>query len=71
MRPTDDLQRFVQEAVRPYLTARPDPRAADLIRKVDDSASELMRSILHDPKFQRVEASWRTYFSSCEARNQC
>jgi type VI secretion system protein ImpC len=62
MRPTDDLQRFVQEVVRPYLTARPDPRAADLIRKVDDSASELMRSILHDPKFQSVEASWRTLF---------
>jgi type VI secretion system protein ImpC len=58
----DDLQKFVQEAVRPYLVEREDPRAPELIRQVDEASTGLMRVILHHPKFQALEAAWRAVF---------
>lgn len=55
-----DLQSFIREAVRPYLVARPDPRAPEMIRQVDEAAAGVMRAILHDRAFQSLEAAWRT-----------
>ena len=59
-RADDDLQAFIRRAVQPYLVARPDPRAPELIRQVDDAAADMMRDIIHDPAFQSLEALWRT-----------
>jgi type VI secretion system protein ImpC len=59
-RPKDDLQAFIQKAVQPYLVSAPDPRAPELIARVDAAGSALMRSILHDPKFRALEAAWRS-----------
>ena len=56
----DDLKSFVQQAVRPYLVQRPDPRAPEMIRQVDEAAAGLMRDIIHDQAFQSLEAAWRT-----------
>jgi type VI secretion system protein ImpC len=56
----DDLQNFIREAVRPYLVARQDPRAPEMIRQVDEAAAGVMRGIIHDHAFQSMEARWRT-----------
>jgi type VI secretion system protein ImpC len=50
---------FLQALVKPYIIPGDDPEHAELVASVDRATSELMRSILHDPKFQEVEASWR------------
>lgn len=59
----DDLQNFIREAVRPYLVDRPDPRAPERIRQVDEAAAGIMREIIHDPSFQSLESIWRTLFT--------
>ena len=59
----DDLQNFIREAVRPYLVERPDPRAPEMIRQVDEAAGLIMRGIIHQPDFQSLEAIWRTVFT--------
>jgi type VI secretion system protein ImpC len=54
---------FLQEVVRPHLVPRADPRQADLVAALDASVAELMRTILHHPDFQVLEAAWRgAYF---------
>jgi type VI secretion system protein ImpC len=58
-RPTSDLQEFIRAAVRPHLLPGEDPRAPELIRRVDQAAAEHMRAVLHDPQFQALESAWR------------
>jgi len=53
------LSELVRRAVEPYRLAKPDPERADLIRCVDAVAGQLMRSVLHDPRFQALESAWR------------
>jgi type VI secretion system protein ImpC len=59
-KPVDDLQAFIQKAVQPYLVATEDPRAPELVARVDAAAAEVLRAILHDPKFRALEAAWRS-----------
>jgi type VI secretion system protein ImpC len=59
-RADDDLQAFIRRSVQPYLVARQDPRAPEMIRQVDDAATQIMRGIVHHPAFQSMEAGWRT-----------
>jgi len=59
-RPVDDLQAFIQKAVQPYLVAAADPRAPELIGRVDAAAAGVMRMILRDPKFRALESAWRS-----------
>ncbi len=54
-----DLARLVRRAVEPYRLAKPAPDQADLVACVDAVASRLMRSILHDRRFQALESAWR------------
>jgi len=55
----EDLDDFVRRAVRPHLVdARTDPdgrKAATELRMAD-----LLRRLLHDPRFQELEALWRS-----------
>ncbi|HEY7574031.1 MAG TPA: type VI secretion system contractile sheath large subunit, partial [Thermoanaerobaculia bacterium] len=54
-----DFDSFVQKVVRPYV-APAVPRDQDRwIAKADSAIGNWMRSILHDPLYQSVEAAWR------------
>lgn len=55
----DELAEIVRRAVEPYRIEKADPDQADLLGCVEAVASQLMRSILHDPRFQALEAAWR------------
>lgn len=61
-RPAGDLQDFIDNAMRPHLAAKQDPRAPELIRQVDEIASDVMRVILNNAKFKAIEAAWRTVY---------
>jgi type VI secretion system protein ImpC len=50
---------FLREIVGPYLVPRDDPRQAEMVAAVDAAAAGMMRSILHQPDFQALEAAWR------------
>jgi len=58
----DDLQDFINDAMRSSLVARQDPRAPHMIRRVDEVASSLMRAILNNGSFKAIEAAWRTVY---------
>jgi type VI secretion system protein ImpC len=51
----DDLLRSI---VAPHVTASL-PEQMQLIASVDDAISSVLRAVLHDEAFQRLEASWR------------
>jgi len=55
-----DLQRFLENVVRPYLVTIDTARQAMLIDAVDQALSQQVRSVLHHPGFQRLEAAWRS-----------
>jgi type VI secretion system protein ImpC len=57
--PVSALDALIREAVAPHIVGKTDPRQAELVAAVDGMTGELMRSVLHDPGFQRVEAAWR------------
>jgi type VI secretion system protein ImpC len=54
-----EWDRFLQETVAPYLVPDTEPQQAKLIAGVDAAVAELMRTILHHPDFQAIEAAWR------------
>ncbi len=54
-----ELGRFVSKIVSPYLIKIDENEQSKLIAAVDETISELMRTILHHPKFQAVESAWR------------
>jgi type VI secretion system protein ImpC len=57
-----ELNSLLSELVRPYLVRVDEDERAPLISAVDGATSELMRKILHDHKFQALEAAWRGLF---------
>jgi type VI secretion system protein ImpC len=57
-----DLQRFLEHAVRPYLVKVDTDQQARLIEAVDQALSQQVRSVLHHPGFQRLEAAWRSLY---------
>jgi len=54
-----ELGRFVSKIVSPYLIKIDENEQSKLIAAVDETISELMRTILHHPKFQALESAWR------------
>ena len=54
----DRLRDFVQRTVAPYASAD-EMEKQPLLSSLDMAATEIMRSILHEPKFQALEALWR------------
>ena len=63
VRKLDVVQQVIDNAIRPHLVARQDPRAPEILSQVDKTAGDLMRAVLHHPKFQAVEAAWRSVFT--------
>ena len=55
-----DLQRLVERIVAPHLIRIDTRRQAELVAGVDAALTALMRAILHDPRFQQLEAAWRS-----------
>jgi len=54
-----DINAFIRSVVDPYTLAAPDPRQGQLEAAVDGAVAGMMRSLLHHPTFQEVEAAWR------------
>jgi type VI secretion system protein ImpC len=61
-RESQELNSLLSELVRPYLVRVDEDEQAQLVSAVDGASSELMRKILHDHKFQAMEAAWRGLF---------
>ena len=57
-RKKDPLQKYVHDVAAPYIVPL-DPKKGDRIAQVDAATSEAMRALLHDRRFQALEASWR------------
>jgi type VI secretion system protein ImpC len=56
----DELQAMINRAIEPYLERKPD--ASEIERSADRERRMglLLRAILHDPRFQALEAAWRS-----------
>lgn len=54
------LDRLLRQIVAPHVVPAPDPRRPELLRSVDEASAALLRSILHLPAFQALEATWRS-----------
>jgi type VI secretion system protein ImpC len=50
---------FLKQIVTPYLVPDIEPQQAEMLAAVNAATGELMRSILHHPDFQAIEAAWR------------
>lgn len=53
------LQAFLQRIVAPHLVPAQDPRVPELAAALEQEAATLLRTVLHAPAFQQVEAAWR------------
>jgi len=54
------VDRLIQSAVAPYVVAAPDPHVDAAIDSVDRGIADVMRAVLHHPRFQAQEAAWRS-----------
>ncbi len=54
--PVDAL---LKRILGPFVTAAPDPKRDALVAIVDSALSDAMRTVLHQPEFQNLEALWR------------
>jgi type VI secretion system protein ImpC len=54
-----ELASLIKDIVRPHLISVDENEQSALLAAVDAATSELMRSILHDHRFQALEAAWR------------
>jgi predicted component of type VI protein secretion system len=56
---TSIVDSMIRRALGSHVTAKADPRQADLLAVIDQTSAGLMRALLHHPAFQSVEAAWR------------
>jgi type VI secretion system protein ImpC len=54
-----DIDQLISEAVKPYIVPSSHPQQAEIVTQVDQAISGQMRSILHNPDFRKLEATWR------------
>jgi type VI secretion system protein ImpC len=54
-----DWDRFIQTIIAPHVVQAVDPRLADFDALLDQAIGARMRSLLHHPDFQALEAVWR------------
>lgn len=59
---SSDISNLVNELVRPHLVNVDEGEQSAMVAAVDESISGLMRSILHNRRFQLLEAAWRGLF---------
>ena len=56
---SSELGKFVSKIVTPHLIRIDENEQTQLIAAVDETVSQLIRTILHHPKFQALESAWR------------
>jgi type VI secretion system protein ImpC len=56
---SEEIADLVSDLVRPHLVSVDENEQAALLAAVDAATSDLMRNILHDSKFQKLESAWR------------
>lgn len=56
---TTELNTFIKNIVKPHLIQTDSEEQSKLLMVVDEVISDLMRKILHHPKFKVLESSWR------------
>ncbi|MHC4494336.1 MAG: type VI secretion system contractile sheath domain-containing protein [Planctomycetota bacterium] len=54
-----NMESLIHKIVKPYIVPAPDPQQAEIIAQVDRALGNQMRTILHHPDFQELEAAWR------------
>jgi type VI secretion system protein ImpC len=54
------VQDLLKQIVGPYVVPAKDPRQDAMVAAVDEGLSAAMRSVLHHPDFQALEALWRS-----------
>ena len=57
--PTSALGKFVNKIVGSHIVRTDENEQARLVSLVDQATGDLMRTILHHPRFQELEAAWR------------
>jgi type VI secretion system protein ImpC len=62
VRRSDPFQKYLQAIVAPHIVPRPDPKQGEMLRQVDAAIAAQMRALLHEPRFQALEAAWRALF---------
>ncbi len=62
VRDADDLTAFIRTVTADHLIPRDDPAKQGREARRQELAAELLRSILHHPKMQALEAAWRAVF---------
>ncbi len=60
---SSDIAYLVNDLVRPHLVSVDEDERSQMLAAVDAATSGLMRGILHNGKFQDLEATWRGVFS--------
>jgi type VI secretion system protein ImpC len=58
----DELGSLVDKLVRPHLVAIDEGERGSYLNAIDLATSSVMRSILHDRDFQKLESAWRGLF---------
>jgi len=56
---SDEINRLLREIVTPHVLRIDENEQSQMIAAVDEATSGVMRKILHDHKFQALEAAWR------------
>jgi len=62
VRRKDELQEFVQRATAAHTVPTADPRQMEVLAMIDRALGLQMRSLLHFPPLQTLEAAWRAVF---------
>lgn len=57
-----ELNKLIGKLVKPFLIETDENEQSNLITAVDEAASDLMRKILHHPRFKELESAWRGLF---------
>lgn len=56
---TSAVDAIIRDLIRPHIVPAAEPDLHELIALVDAAIADAMRSVLHDPHFQHLEANWR------------
>ena len=56
------IDALIKQIVSPYVCEKEDPELKPMLAAVDQANAELMRQVLHQSAFQKLEASWRSLY---------
>lgn len=60
---TVDWDDYVRQIVAPFLVQKADPLQAEMVEQIDAVISSSLRQVLHQPRFQQLEATWTGIYS--------